>query len=85
MMIICKNADEIRKVLWEIVGGHRYKRDKGIQVKFDMADVDAHTMYRYTAGICDTRTDSLCKMLAVFGYQLAIVKVGDDNEHLSES
>lgn len=80
-MIICKTVDDIRKTLWDITGTYANKRGKhGIAARCDLAGITRTILYNFIAGKHDTRIGNLVNILEQFGYRLAIVKAGDDNE-----
>lgn len=77
-MIICDNIDDIKKALWDLGGAVRGKHGKCIQTRCELAEVSPNQFYNYTSSGHDVTTNTLCKLLDAFGYQIAIVKRGEN-------
>ena len=73
-MIICDNIDDIKKAVWDLGSAVRGKHGKCIQTRCELVGLDPTRFYKYTSSRCDITTDTLCKLLDAFGYQIAIVK-----------
>lgn len=82
MVIKCKTVDDIRQALYDITGEYRMKRGQGIMCHLALNGVSDSTLYRFMGGRgkCGIRIHALVSTLNAFGYTLAIVKAGDEDE-----